>query len=35
MLKFDPEKERFIDNRAANRLLTRRYRRPFVVPKSV
>ena len=35
MLTFDPEKERFVDNRRANRLLTRRYRRPFVVPKRV
>ena len=35
MLKFDPETEKFVDNRRANRLLTRRYRRPFVVPKEV
>jgi len=35
MLKFDPEKERFPDSRSANRLLTRPYRKPFVVPKNV
>jgi len=35
MLKFDPEAEKFVDNRRANRLLTRRYRRPFVVPREV
>lgn len=35
MLKFDPERERFIGNRAANRLLTRPYREPFVVPEQV
>jgi predicted dehydrogenase len=35
MLKFDPEKEKFIGHRRANRLLTRPYRRPFVVPKNV
>ncbi len=34
-LTFDPEKERFVGNRRANRLLTRRYRKPFVVPKEV
>ncbi len=35
MLKFDPDKERFPGNRRANRLLTRPYREPFVVPKNV
>ncbi|MBW8041334.1 MAG: Gfo/Idh/MocA family oxidoreductase [Planctomycetes bacterium] len=35
MLTFDPEKERFVGNRRANRLTTRRYRKPFVVPKEV
>ncbi len=34
-LKFDPRKERFTGNQAANRLLTREYRAPFVVPKKV
>jgi hypothetical protein len=34
-LEFNPEKEKFVGNRRANRLLTRRYRRPFVVPKEV
>ncbi len=32
-LRFDPAKERFIDNPAANAHLTRAYREPFVVPK--
>ena len=31
-LKFDSEKETFPDNAAANALLTREYRKPFVVP---
>ncbi len=31
-LKFDPEKERFVGNEAANAMLTREYREPFVVP---
>jgi len=35
MLKFDPEAEKFLDNRKANRLLTRPYRKPFVVPERV
>ena len=35
MLQFDPEKERFVGNRRANRLATRRYRKPFVVPENV
>ncbi|MBL7186677.1 MAG: Gfo/Idh/MocA family oxidoreductase [Phycisphaerae bacterium] len=35
MLNFNPEKERFVGNRSANKLLTRPYRKPFVVPKSV
>lgn len=34
-LKMDPKKERFIDNKEANALLTRDYRKPFVVPKDV
>jgi len=34
-LKFDPWKERFLDNPAANELLTRNYRPPFVVPAKV
>jgi predicted dehydrogenase len=34
-LAFDPEKEKFVDNEEANRLLTRDYREPFVVPKEV
>jgi len=31
-LKIDPTRERFINNEAANNLLSRRYRAPFVVP---
>jgi predicted dehydrogenase len=34
-LMFDAEKEKFVDNHAANKLLTRPYRKPFVVPKQV
>jgi predicted dehydrogenase len=35
VLRMDPEKERFIGNGAANALLTRKYREPFVVPQRV
>ena len=35
VLKMDPQTERFIDNAQADQLLTREYREPFVVPKSV
>jgi hypothetical protein len=37
VLSFDPKSEQFTGDRAdeANRLLTREYREPFVVPKSV
>ncbi len=34
-LKMDPAKERFLENNAANELLTRPYRAPFVVPASI
>jgi hypothetical protein len=34
-LKMDPKTERFQGNRRANRLLTRDYRRPYVVPEKV
>jgi hypothetical protein len=34
-LEFDPEKEQFVDNAAANELLTRDYRKPFVVTEQV
>jgi len=34
-LKMDPKKERFVDNKKANELLTRDYRKPFVVPEKV
>jgi len=35
MLKFNPGTEKFVDNAAANQLLTRPYRKPFVVPEQV
>ena len=35
MLKFDPKAEKFVDNPAADLLLTRPYREPFVVPQQV
>ena len=34
-LKFDPANEKFIDAPDANKLLTRNYRKPFVVPDEV
>jgi len=34
-LRFNPKKERFIDNDQANNLISRDYRAPFVVPKKV
>jgi hypothetical protein len=33
LLKFDPETKRFAGNDAANEMLTREYRVPYVVPK--
>ncbi len=35
VLKMDPKKEIFIGNSMANKLLTREYRKPFVVPNKV
>jgi len=35
VLKMDPQAERFVGSRAANNLLTRKYRAPFVVPEKV
>jgi hypothetical protein len=35
VLKMDPQSERFIGNREADQLLTREYRKPFVVPDRV
>jgi hypothetical protein len=35
VLKMNPKTERFVDNAQADRLLTREYRRPFVVPAKV
>ncbi len=34
-LTFDPAAEKFVDNSAANELVTRHYRKPFVVPEKV
>ena len=34
-LQFNPDKEKFVDNPAADQLLTRNYRAPFVVPENV
>ena len=35
VLKMDPKTERFIGNSKANKMLTRDYRKPFVVPAKV
>jgi hypothetical protein len=35
VLKMDPKTERFTHNSKANQLLTRAYRKPFVVPEKV
>jgi predicted dehydrogenase len=34
-LTMDPKTEKFVDNAEANKLLTREYRKPFVVPEKV
>ena len=34
-LKMDPQKEQFLGRPEANKLLTRDYRKPFVVPEKV
>ena len=34
-LRFNPEKERFIDDKAADKMLKRQYRDPFVIPEEV
>jgi hypothetical protein len=34
-LEMDPKKERFTSDRKANEMLTREYRKPFVVPDKV
>jgi predicted dehydrogenase len=33
LLSFDPQTEKFVGNDAANKLITREYRKPFVVPE--
>ncbi len=35
VLKMDPASERFLGNSKANKMLTRKYRKPFVVPAKV
>jgi predicted dehydrogenase len=35
MLTFDPQAEKFVDNAEADKLLTRPYREPFIVPERV
>jgi len=35
MLQVNPKTERFTNNDSANKLLTREYREPFVVPEKV
>ena len=34
-LNMDPKAERFLDDKEANTMLTRNYRKPFVVPETV
>ena len=34
-LDFDPVEQRFVNDDQANSMLTRRYRKPFVVPENV
>jgi predicted dehydrogenase len=34
-LKFDPKSLKFVDSAAANEMITRKYRAPYVVPKNV
>ena len=35
LLRMEPTAERFIGNDAANEMLTRNYRKPYVVPETV
>jgi hypothetical protein len=35
VLEMNPKTERFTNNEAANKLVTREYRKPFVVPEKV
>ena len=34
-LEFDPNAQRYVNDNQANRMLTRNYRKPFVVPEKV
>jgi hypothetical protein len=34
VLRLDSDKEKFVDNPAADALLTREYRKPFVLPNA-
>jgi hypothetical protein len=34
-LTFDGQKEKFVGDREANKMLTRRYRKPYVIPAAV
>ncbi len=34
-LEFDPKTEKFVGDKEANKLITRKYRKPYVVPKTV
>jgi predicted dehydrogenase len=35
VLQFDPEQEKILDNKQANAMLTKEYRKPFVLPESI
>ena len=34
-IEFDAKSEQFVDSEEANRMLTREYRKPFVVPERI
>jgi hypothetical protein len=35
VLNMDPQTERFVGNAAADKMLSREYRKPFIVPEKV